>query len=129
MRKEMVWYTCDYCGMDLSQTKLVDNEGYGGIRDEECYCSSETIDICDKPECYKNHLKMISERMINDNGLLLYPLDILIDEVGADYEMLDNNKIKVKWHEKDKWHAYQRNTLIKLIIPYYEKYAIIGNGK
>ena len=129
MKQEKVWYTCDYCGIDLLEAGLLNSDGYGGIRDDDYSCSSETIDICNKSECYNKHLKMLSEEMINNDGLLLYPLDILVDEVGAEYNMLDNGKFKVKWNAEDKWHTYQRETLIKLVIPYYEKYVISGNGK
>ena len=72
---------------------------------------------------------MVAEAMKDNDGLLLYPLDILVDEDEADYEMQNKDKFKIRWNADNKWHMYKRDTLIKLLIPVYEKYVISGNGK
>jgi len=132
MKCEKVWYECNYCCKNLIEAGLINSDGYGGIRDDGFTTSQYSIDICDDPECYQKHLKAVKEQMEEDDSLLFYPLDIAIDEQGLEYDTidtLDDRKYKVKWTVDDNWHKYQRKTLIKLLIPLYEKYVISGNGK
>ena len=67
--------------------------------------------------------------MLENDEYLLYPLDILESKCNAEYEKYKDGKFKVKWNSNDKWHIYQRETLVKLLMPLYEKYCIYGNGK
>jgi hypothetical protein len=127
MKRVRTWYECDYCGKDLSEAKLVNSDGYGGIWDESL--CNHTVDICDNPECYQKHLELVRNRMRNSNGLLYYPLDILVDKEGTEYKLCKDNKVKVKWNKEDNLHTYSMETLIKKLIPVYEKYCISGNGK
>lgn len=68
--------------------------------------------------------------MMKDDGLLYYPLDVMGDEVGLDYNVVaEKNQYKIKWDKDDSWHTYKKETLVNLLIPYYEKYCITGNDK
>ena len=129
MIHEIVYYTCDYCNKNLTESKLVDKDGIGSIIDD-AFPSSETIDICDSLKCYQNHLTAVVNEMLEDdrNISVFYMLDVLNDEIELDYEYI-GEKFKVKWSSDDKWHKYKKETLVKLLIPYYEKYIISGNDK
>lgn len=129
MKHEIIYYTCNYCNRNLTEEGLVDENGDGGILDSY-YRGSDDIDICDNPECYQRHLVSVRQQMMEDDILLYCPLDIMADEVGLEYETdLVRDAYKVKWNKNDKWHKYKKETLIKLIIPYYEKYCISGNDR
>jgi hypothetical protein len=68
--------------------------------------------------------------MMEDDSLFYYPLDILVDEVDLDYNSNPvKDEYKIKWNSEDKWHKYKKETLVKLLIPYYEKYCISGNER
>lgn len=123
MKHEITYYECDYCNKNLTESGLVNSDGYGGIYDEY-YTNYATIDICDKPNCYNKHLESVRYKMNTDDGLLFLPMDM----ANIEYNTNSIKDIyKIKWSNDDKWHRYKRKTLIDLLIPYYEKYCITGN--
>lgn len=129
MKHEIVYYTCNYCDKNLTEEGLINEDGDNGILDS-CYEDADDIDICDSIKCYQKHLEAVKEQMMENDGLFYYPLDILVDEVGLDYETESHkNEYKIKWNSEDKWHKYKRETLVNLLIPYYEKYCISGNER
>ena len=116
------WWECDYCGKKMEEMN---------IYDPEFSDNGEATDICENPKCYKEHIKVVREKLKADIHFMFWVLDELsTNEIIEEYRY-SNNKLFILWNKDDKKSTYAENssTLINLIMPYYEKYLIIKDGR